>query len=374
MSFEEIKQFPLELQIKILVEHMDMQTLKNLCMTDSYFRDICSNELIWQPIFQKLAKESNVNLVKTVMENEGTSLERAKLLWILSHPQKIVGIKITKQSETEFPGAVHNENPDTQDEFYTGEEFLITYSTSNSNEAMRCMIRDYNARVEPIYTKLNNLMKDVIDEFYTENNPSLLGYVNAINNIVTGKRNLTLDILTNQYSPFDSSNINMYPTSLTLFNFGKTDQITIVSIHGGAYTFAVTGSLQDLDTQKNLKTVLEYYKIKFTKTVSNYTKPTGTAGMTGEEYVKWRFYKIAQRSLDDIKDSNYLVLEAILRPCSIYSSLVPKNVSIPPQVRYTKAVSRLKAPTNMKLPPAPHRLSDLKAFPPPEDWIRRLER
>lgn len=351
MSFDEdmFKQLPIDIQLKILVEELDPETFKNLCRTDTYFRKLCSNETLWKQQFQKMSSNAHLDQKSAyeLTNSELTWLNKTRMLWILTHPKNITTISIDTSS---------------------GLRIIISYLTNDRSAARTCLIRDYNAKVEPVYTKLKSSMEKFLTRYtnmrYTTGN--IAASIQTLTNIIHGRQPLNADILRLELMKNANEILGMGGISFAdsiLFDFRNGDDSISLYQPGvfyGNMIFTLTGDDWEL-----------FGKIMnlFVNQNSTFLRVIKVIGAYGEEIIR------------DFKRGNFNILTGTVRVCSPFSSLVPFHIPLPnlipsPIADNLPRIQPLKQ--NLPLPPpgylspvVPPFLQDKRAFPPPKEWLEK---
>ena len=352
MSFDVnmFKQLPLELQVKILIEELDLKTLKNLCSTDTYFRSLCLNEILWRQLFDKLSnmlgieKESAFELT----ESEKSWLDKTQMLWVLTHPRK--GITITS-------------------EIFSGPRIIASYLVVDQKTAITCLIRDYNRQLDPVYTKLKGYMQNILGRYqslrYTTGD--ITTSIQTLTEVVNGTQPLDLTIFISELMRRATDTFNIRGMSFTqsfLFDFRNGDESIGLYRSMGFYadlSFLVSGNDWEL----------------FGKVMNLFLKQNITLFKSIEVSGNY-----SRDLIEDFKDGKFNILTGTIRECSTFSSLVPAGVPLPGPIPShiadrRKGLSPLRR--NIPLPPPgyispvpPSTLRDRRSFPPPKDWQDRL--
>lgn len=121
---------PPELQMEILLQ-TDIQTLGQLCQTNSHVKDLCLNETLWRNRFISLTQSPESTFNPAFLELGPTWLTRTRIIWTILHPKKIYTlIKVGLRQPI----------------------VLANMLVDNIDHADQCVLHAYKNKVEPIYT------------------------------------------------------------------------------------------------------------------------------------------------------------------------------------------------------------------------------
>ena len=405
-DIEFLKHLPLELQEKIIIENLKLSTIVKLCKTDTYFRNLCSNELNWKAKFLRFAEimQRRPNEV-TVAEIFGkTWLEKIKILKILTRANKLVYfISDIELKYIDQDTSILKLEP----------ELIIGYSAKTREEAILCLQNDYNAKVEPVYSKLNEVLLNMIHVLNQGARESpveavaINKHIDYIISVLRGEDTFRYKSITGIYGHGYQDQTNLLMKSIIvrqkyLYNFDNTGEITILynDVHHYVIT-AISGN-----NPNDLNVALELEKLNGEEIISSYMRRIELINNKIQNQIpvmsaQYRLQaadatiQYERRILDLINQGLYYTLTGKVRGCSIFSSLVPPRARKPIPASYMgRSVSRLKPPTNMRLPPPhpepppplpeihlkspdhipsiPSLLPNTKLYPPPRSWIKQV--
>lgn len=201
---------PEDLQIQIMMK-LSNKTIYRLCRTGKHFTTMCKDERLWKFKFLELVEHSTQvqttaefttpwldkwinpgvdkpntnpnNLYQRDIDGTGASyLDKTRTLLSILHPQIVVSVIV--EDLTILETTVAPDEPETwpandgappeEDSGVNG--IIVTYPTSSVDEAQKWLIRDYNAKIEPVRSTVLNL----IEKFLTDcSDIELLDYSNA---------------------------------------------------------------------------------------------------------------------------------------------------------------------------------------------------
>ena len=371
MDFDHLTQLPRDVQKQMIIDHVSGKDLLKLCQTNVYFSKLCSDDRIWFKKFGELATELNIQPahIEQFYIFGGTWLESTRALMGITNPKQILSIFIT------FPNG--------------SASLVISYRTTNLDEIITCLSRDYNQRVEPVYSLLRKYMRlilplqtntlrlqQIINGTVPMDNKSFWRYLSERSERgISFHLNFLFDLNNTDriLTLFDTHSIakhilfSITATNLTRlykllsFLLNTTESIIQPSLTWLPQTQTTYKSLLNKPVHKNLVENLGKLKDNFGIGVNNFS-PMKISNMLDV---------LAQRNM-------YSVHSGTIKSCTIYTSLVPWTIPLPKRPPQTFQSPLKPLPSSIPLPPIPlplpPPLRDLKSHPPPQEWIDRLNR
>lgn len=420
LDFFNFLELPREIQIEVLL-HEDFPTISHLCRTNKAVRELCNDERLWkQKYFKELEFEFwrslNKDLVKAFQQSlssdQATSdvqkswLTRMKMMRMMESSDKVVTLSML----------VFNEEDGAEAE-YPEPIILGNYKTSSIQLARRCIVDEYNSRVEPVYSAFTRSITNIIE---ANSNPINGGvYDNIVdelarilNNEQTFDESTLFDVMENSGELGVQYNLNLNP----FFDLRDDPDETVLSHSVFIDSRNFVGTLctvAGLNRNKLYYVLAEMLNHRFlfynkyilgseekTRIESRQEGPTlnyvvnsilsvvekeVSDGMlkNPDVYDAKIVEEILNNSWEVVGSGLYTILQGLIKPCQFvrsrqFSSLVPSHIPLPPPLNMQnsnlptlKSISPPSSPLQQRQVRLPPRQDELP--PPPEDWVRMLQ-
>ena len=220
MSFN-FSALPFDLQLNTLLE-LPIPVLSQICQTNSTIRNLCRDERLWKKKLLTLTNSAQKEISPALAS---TWREKAELFWNLLDPKICVTVVFDS-------------------EYTNNKTILGNYLVETEEESYVCLVKDYNKKIEPVYSVIKSEIKrwyDQLKDLYVSDKEKML-----IKSIYEETKPLTVDFLRNflinnsdeTYSYYNiqrSLLIDLDTTSnttLNLFSRDVNNDIPILTITG----------------------------------------------------------------------------------------------------------------------------------------------